>query len=150
MPQPVATVDSEPRLLLPFLQGWYDLVIPLSWLVVRIAAGGILALHGWAKFLTVIRMIAGNPVKGAGTQVVILMLVEFVGGLGITFGLFTRFFAPAAAIEMAYLTFVVYWGHYGWRTDGYEYVLMWGLVLFAIALRGGGPYSLDRKIGWEL
>ena len=54
--------------------------------------------------------------------------------------------APAAAIEMAYLTFFVYCGHYGWRTDGYEYVLMWGLVLFAIALRGGGPYSLDRKL----
>jgi hypothetical protein len=27
---------------------------------------------------------------------------------------------------------------------------MWGLVLLAIALRGGGPYSLDRKIGKEL
>jgi hypothetical protein len=29
-------------------------------------------------------------------------------------------------------------------------VLLWGLVTFAIALRGGGPYSLDRKIGIEL
>jgi len=27
---------------------------------------------------------------------------------------------------------------------------MWGLLFFAIALRGGGPYSLDRKIGREL
>jgi len=27
---------------------------------------------------------------------------------------------------------------------------MWGLVLLAIALRGGGPFSLDRKIGREL
>ena len=24
------------------------------------------------------------------------------------------------------------------------------LIIFAIALRGGGPYSLDRKLGWEL
>jgi len=29
-------------------------------------------------------------------------------------------------------------------------VLLWGLVCFAIALRGGGPYSLDRKLGKEL
>jgi hypothetical protein len=29
-------------------------------------------------------------------------------------------------------------------------VLLWGLMCFAIALRGGGPYSLDRKIGREL
>jgi len=33
---------------------------------------------------------------------------------------------------------------------GYEYVLFLGIVMFAIALRGGGPYSLDRKIGKEL
>jgi len=25
-----------------------------------------------------------------------------------------------------------------------------GIVFFAIALRGGGPYSLDRRIGKEL
>jgi hypothetical protein len=29
-------------------------------------------------------------------------------------------------------------------------VLLWGVVRPAIALRGGGPYSLDRKIGKEL
>jgi uncharacterized membrane protein YphA (DoxX/SURF4 family) len=26
----------------------------------------------------------------------------------------------------------------------------WGLIMLAIALRGGGPYSLDRKLGREL
>ncbi|MGD0023919.1 MAG: hypothetical protein ABSC37_04695 [Xanthobacteraceae bacterium] len=24
------------------------------------------------------------------------------------------------------------------------------MIFFAIALRGGGPFSLDRKLGWEL
>ncbi len=33
---------------------------------------------------------------------------------------------------------------------GYEYVLLLGVVLFAIAIRGGGPYSIDAKIGKEL
>jgi putative oxidoreductase len=33
---------------------------------------------------------------------------------------------------------------------GYEYVLLIGIVLFAIAIRGGGPYSVDAKIGKEL
>ena len=28
--------------------------------------------------------------------------------------------------------------------------MAWGLVMFAIALRGGGRYSLDRAIGREL
>jgi putative oxidoreductase len=39
---------------------------------------------------------------------------------------------------------------FSWLRGGYEYVLLWGLVSFAIALRGGGPYSLDRKLGVEL
>jgi putative oxidoreductase len=82
---------------------------------------------------------------------IFLTFIEFVGGICITVGLFTRFFAAAVAIEMAYLTFVQYWHNgYGWRTDGYEYVLMWGLLVFSIALRGGGNYSLDRVIGREL
>jgi putative oxidoreductase len=33
---------------------------------------------------------------------------------------------------------------------GFEYVLLLGIVMFAIAIRGGGPYSLDRAIGKEL
>jgi len=27
---------------------------------------------------------------------------------------------------------------------------MWGAIIFAIALRGGGPYSLDRKLGRKI
>jgi uncharacterized membrane protein YphA (DoxX/SURF4 family) len=40
---------------------------------------------------------------------------------------------------------------FGWTGPGYEYPLMWGLIMFAIALRGGGSvWSLDRKIGKQL
>jgi hypothetical protein len=27
---------------------------------------------------------------------------------------------------------------------------MWGLIMLAVLLRGGGPYSLDRLLGREL
>jgi len=79
-------------------------------------------------------------------------LIEMLGGICIVFGLFTRFFAPAAAIEMLCIT-VTYWrsgNGFGWMNRGYEYSLLWGWACFVIALRGGGPYSLDRKLGWEL
>jgi putative oxidoreductase len=33
---------------------------------------------------------------------------------------------------------------------GYEYVLLIGIVLLVVAIRGGGPYSVDRQIGKEL
>ena len=77
-------------------------------------------------------------------------LIELLGGIEILLGLFTRFFAAAAAIEMLVI-FFVYWNvGFPWLKGGYEYALMWGLVSFAIALRGGGPYSLDRMLGREL
>ena len=142
--------DGEPRLIIPGLAGWYRLVIPLSWPLIRCTVGLILAVHGWGKVMRVIALIGGAPTRGSVVQLIVLMLIEFFGGLSIALGLFTRFWAPAAAIEMAVLTFFYYGSHFGWRTDGYEYTLMWGLVLFAVALRGGGPYSLDRKLGFTL
>ena len=49
------------------------------------------------------------------------------------------------------LIMYLYWHNgFSWLARGYEYVLLWGLVCFAIALRGGGPYSLDRMLGKEL
>ena len=76
--------------------------------------------------------------------------IEFVGGIALILGLFTRFWAAAAAIELAIITMVYWKNGFSWLNRGYEYTLLWGLVCFAIALRGGGPYSLDRKLGTEL
>ena len=64
-------------------------------------------------------------------------------------GLGTRFFAAAITLEMMVISYH-YLPKFGWTGPGYEYPLMWGLIMFAIALRGGGPYSLDRRFGKEL
>jgi len=75
------------------------------------------------------------------------MFLESVGATCVILGLFTRFFASALAIEMALICFIVM------LPQGYmrmELPLIWGIVFFGIALRGGGPYSLDRVIGKEL
>jgi len=146
--------SPEPRPLIPGFDRLYAVLVPLSWPVVRLAVGGILAVHGWGKLVNFSGAIP-NYVKLGYHQpaliVAILLVIEFFGGVAIALGLFTRFFAAAAAIEMAELTFDIYLSNgFGWRNSGYEYVLMWGLLCFAIALRGGGPYSLDRKIGVEL
>jgi putative oxidoreductase len=152
----VTTYDSgsEPRLVLPFLKPFYNLVVPLSWLVVRCSVGIILAVHGWGKIDRVIAFGQSLEPRGFYPGVplgFLILFVELVGGICIAAGLFTRFFAAAAAIELGIITFTQYIGHgFSWTSRGYEYVLMWGLVLFAVALRGGGPWSIDRKIGREL
>ena len=77
--------------------------------------------------------------------------IETIGAVLIILGLFTRIAAAAAAIEFAVITFVAHWpAGFTWSRGGWEYPLFWGLILLAVALRGGGPYSLDRKLGWEL
>ena len=50
--------QAEPRLLFPGLQAFYDKAIPLAWVVVRIAIGWNLVVHGWGK---VTRMQRGLP-----------------------------------------------------------------------------------------
>jgi putative oxidoreductase len=136
----------KPKLVLPFLRRFYDIVIPLSWPVVRIACGMHLVIHDWGKVMR-----GGVMSKSTLVFGIFLTVMEFFGGICISIGLFTRFFAAAAAIEMGYLTFFQYWANgYGWRTDGYEYVMMCGTLALAIALRGGGPYSVDRVLGREL
>ena len=151
----MSQATDEPRLLLPFLAPFYKQVIPLSWLVIRIVAGVDLAIHGWEKVVRlppIFTALMQGTTATLGPQLdpvhnIVLSFLEFAGGIAIALGLFTRFFAAAAAIELAYITFVVFWSK-GYH--GYEYTLWWGLVIFAIALRGGGPYALDRRIGCEL
>ncbi len=147
---------GEPRLVLPFLKPFYDSAIPLSWLIIRLAAAGLFFVHGighippdafakWSvSFVTRGYMSHAEYAYG-------LLFIETVGAACVAVGLFTRFFAAAIAIELGVMTFVEFWPNgFNWNNKGYEFALLWGLVFFAIALRGGGPYSLDRKIGKEL
>src|SRR5262245_40460309 len=145
---------DRPKLLFPALDRFYAFAIPFSWLVIRVAVGWNLIVHGWGKLA---RGVA--PAAPAFSQMGfepglfwawLSTIVELLGGIGILLGLFTRFFAAAVAIEM-FVIFCVYWKTgFSWLNRGYEYVLLWGLVSFAIALRGGGPYSIDRRLPKEL
>jgi putative oxidoreductase len=143
-------LTGEPRLIIPALEPFYRLVEPISWLIIRCAAGLILAVHGWPKVLRVIDLIGGTPpTRGSATQLIVLAIIESFGGVFVAIGFLTRFWAPACAIEMLVI-FLRYWPNFDWTQRGYEYVLLWGLVFFAIALRGPGPYSVDRKLGFTL
>jgi len=151
----MSEATREPRPLLPFLEPFYRVVVPLAWPLLRIGVGWDLAVHGWGKVLRGPAAQAANLAHDGYDYGILLALllifVEFIGGICIAAGLFTRFFAAAVAIEMGVLTFDHYWKHgFSWLHQGYEYTLLWGFAALAIALRGGGPYSLDRRIGREL
>ena len=145
---------APPRLLIPQLKPFYDLVEPLSWALIRITVGLMIIPHGWPKLMAGVGPTAANALAKRGIEpaeplAIVLIFLETVGGLCVALGLGTRFFAAAITIEMAVIT-SAYWPRFGWTGPGYEYPLLWGLMMLAVALRGGGPYSLDRKLGREL
>jgi putative oxidoreductase len=148
---------GEPKLLFPGLAGFYAAVSDLWYPMIRIAIGAILFMHGYAKVANLgIARVAGNFAMNYGLPMptslaYAAVFLETVGAVCIILGLFTRFFAAALAIELLIAMFAAHWAKgFSISAGGYEYVLFLGIVMFAIALRGGGPYSVDRLIGKEL
>jgi putative oxidoreductase len=141
----------EQRLVIPGVQGFCAAVSDLWYPMLRLAGGGILLTHGLMKLQSGVAPIAAGFTKlglePALPLAYFIIFLETVGAVCVIFGLFTRVFAAAIAIQMAVIAFVVKMP-LGWFQM--EFTVLWGLVMFAIALHGGGPYSLDRKIGREL
>jgi putative oxidoreductase len=157
---------GEPKPIIPPLASFYSHTRELAWVIVRVTAGGMLLVHGIVKIMAATDKglaawaagfaaggLARRGIEPAVPLAYAVLAIETIGALLIILGLFTRLAAAAAAIEFAVITFVAHWPNgFGFSSSGggWEYPLFWGLILFAIALRGGGPYSLDRKLGWEL
>jgi putative oxidoreductase len=156
-PYPVAPPD-EPKLFVPKLEPFYAWVRDLSWPLIRIAVGGTLLTHGANKILNVDvnKFAAGLAARGLEPSLPLAHLIFFLetgGAIMIMLGLLTRLIAPMIAIEFFIITFVAHFAAgYGWSNPrgGWEFPLMWGVIFLAIALRGGGPYSLDRLLRREL
>ena len=150
----MSRAETEAKLLIPQLQPFYDFVEPLTWPLIRLTVGLMLLPHGIPKLMAGVAATAAMALTKRGIEpaeplAMLIILLETLGGLCVALGLFTRFFAAAIAIEMAAIAYV-YFPKFGWTGPGYEYPLMWGLIMLAIALRGGGPWSLDRMIGRQL
>ncbi len=150
---------EEPRPLIPALAPIYAQARDLSYLVIRLTAGGMLLVHGISKLMNItVATFAANSLARRGIEpslplAYVVFFLETVGAVCIMLGLFTRVFAAAIGIQFLVITFVAHWPQgFGWSNPrgGWEYPLFWGLIILAIGLRGGGPYSLDRKLGWEL
>src|SRR5712691_7230092 len=154
---------GEPKPIIPPLASLYSHSRDLAWLIIRLTAGGMLLVHGIMKvmpmaekgFAATIAAFAAGSMARRGIEPAIaaayaVFFLETIGAVLIMLGLFTRFIAAATAVEFAIITFVAHWpAGFAAGRGGWEYPLFWGLIMFAIALRGGGPYSVDRRLGCE-
>jgi uncharacterized membrane protein YphA (DoxX/SURF4 family) len=69
---------------------------------------------------------------------------EFVGGLCIAFGFFTRFSAIQLAFQFFIVSFIWYDDPFPMFGMYYQQLIFWGFVLIAVA--GAGKYSVDHWI----
>lgn len=146
---------GEPKLIFPGLAGFYAMMEPIAYTITRVVFGIIMIMHGWPKLMVAgVDRVGMNFVKNYGLPywfAHLAVFFEVVGGAALIVGLFTRFFGAALAIEMLVAMFVSHWAKgFSVGQGGYEYVLFLGIVCFFIAIRGGGRYSVDAKIGKEL
>ena len=147
---------DKSKLIVPALGGIYEKLSPYSWLLVRVTAGVLLIPHGYAKLFTP-GAIDGTAAFMGSLGLVpgvfwawVIALLEFAGGIMLAVGFLTRPIAAMVVGFMAVAAFYVHWGNgFFWNSGGFEYPLMWGVVALAVLIRGGGAYSVDRKLGRE-
>jgi putative oxidoreductase len=155
IPTPEQGGKAEPRPIIPALAPFYaNFARDISWPLIRVTVGGTLLVHGINRATIPLghaaQEMAKNGLQPALLFAALALINETVGAACVALGLFTRVFAASIAIELAIISSMFFHNGYAWSKHGWEFVFLWGLIFLAIALRGGGPYSLDRKLGWEL
>ncbi len=139
------------KLYIPAAAGIYEALGPYSYTLVRVTLGLILIPHGFPKlFLDDAVPTSRNFVNFGWSYPLawayFIGTVEFLGGLCMIVGLWTRAVAVAFIIQMSVIAFAVLWPNWGWGRRGMEYVVFIGGIAIAILIGGGGRYSVDHYL----
>lgn len=127
---------------------FFDPLQPLALLLMRVAAGAVLAVHGWYKVLDYARghVHLVESLHLPGWLAYFSVAAEFIGGLLLIAGLLTRLAALAATIDMAVAVALVHWPHGLTGPGGFQFPLAILALCFALMAFGAGPLSLDRGL----
>ncbi len=121
----------------------FDRLQSFALLVMRLVLGAIMIAHGYHKvfggFHSHQQFVSGLGLPGwlayfsTGT--------EFLGGIAIVLGLYTRFFAAAFGIEMVLAIWKVHFRNGLTHQNGYEFPLALLAIAFALLCFDGGPWG---------
>ena len=151
--------EATQRLYVPALGGIYSAVSEFAEPILRIGLGGILIPHGCQKLFglfggmgltanaALFERLGYSPGMFWGTLV---GCTEFIGGILLVLGLFTRFAAAAVLIFMIVAVKFTSAKGFFWGAGGFEFPLLIGICALFFVIRGGGHCSLDRTIGREI
>jgi putative oxidoreductase len=154
-PSKETEMPHQPRLLIPAFGGLYRLIAPVTEPLIRVVAGGSLAIHGYpilfGNTAAVAKFLQSVGFENGVFWAYLIGLVEFVCGLCLALGLLTRLVA-VPIIGFLVVAIISYHWQFGfhWENRGIEYPLFWSIVVLHFLVRGGGRWSLDALIGREI
>lgn len=130
---------------------YLDRLQPLALLFMRLALGAIMVAHGYHKVFGGLhhhaQMVGGLGLPGWLGYV--SSFAEFLGGLLILAGFFTRVAACAVCVDLVVAIWKVHL-HNGLMGSpdrpGYEFPLAAATLAFALIFFGGGPIAIDHVL----
>lgn len=145
-------IADKSRLWFPPLAYVYSSLSGISYLLMRLAAGVVFAVHGLPKIQDPLRnagMVESLGFVPGALWSPLLAGTEFVGGILLAIGFLTR---PAAVGATVVLLVTVYfhWVVQGQGFAGAEKPVLWAAMTFFFAIHGGGFFSVDRMMRKEL
>lgn len=119
--------------------------------ILRVVIGIVFAVHGGRKlivlhFAGVSRNFAVLGIPRPDICAVVVTLLEFIGGLMLILGLFSRWPALLLAVEMLLAIFVAHLRNGFMGPNGFEYPLTLLAANLALAFNGPGWAALDTKL----
>jgi len=128
--------------------------------ILRLVLGVVLFAHGAQKVLGWFGGFGYQGTMAAMTHfgmppalILLIMAIEFFGGLGLIFGFLTRIAAfgglclMIGAIFMVHLPNGFFMNWYGsQKGEGFEFHLLAIAIAASLLLRGAGPFSVDRTL----
>jgi putative oxidoreductase len=133
--------------------------------ILRVTLGVVMFAHGAQKLLgwfggrgfegTVRSFVNGMHIPEI--LAILVILTESFGALAVFAGLFTRLAALAMAVDMSCAIALVHWKNgffMNWSGraagEGYEFHLLMIAIALALAIKGGGLWSVDGAIARRL
>ena len=150
---------QTPQYVFPALAKLYERCKPYTYTILRVSLGlwfvphGCQKLFGWwgGNIANTAKGMAAASLEPAMFWAYYIGVLELVGGLLLAVGLATR---PVAALFVGFMFVAAFHVNikagYFWTSRGMEAPLLLLVLCLLVLIRGGGEYSVDRRIGREV